>query len=107
MKDGQDFNRWHFAGGYARRRGKEVEGLEVGRAGAGPGRHGWVWLDHGHVHRREWVEAPAVGCANTGVPLAGVGRALPSCAQGQCDSSWSGVGTKAPLCPEVAYICGP
>ena len=42
MKDGQDFNRWHFAGGYARRRGKEVEGLEVGRAGAGPGRHGYV-----------------------------------------------------------------
>lgn len=42
-----------------------------GRAGAVPVWCGQVWLEHRHVHGREWGEAPAAGHANTGIPLGG------------------------------------
>ena len=48
-----------------------------------------------------------MGRAHTGMPLARVGGLRPAMPRGRVTSLGAGVGSKPPLRPGVAYICGP
>lgn len=103
-KDGYECNRRCFAGGYSRRREEEVGRR---REGQGLFQEGvWSSLAGPQSETQKGVgEAPAMGRAHTGMPLAG--GLHPAMPRGWAASLGAGVDSKPLLCLGVAYICGP